>query len=122
MAEGRTNAYYVSDILKTAKTSDGTPTPAAFKTSVPNNLEGQASLGWATSVPGTAPPGLRLPKRLKPRHAVGVSPAGKRVKVIIATTSASLWGNATGTWTYIDNFGATITATVTGFVGESTSV
>ena len=122
MAEGRTKAYYGSDILKTAKTTDGTPTPAAFVVDVPNNLQAQAELGWVTSVPNDASPGIKLPKRLRPRHAVGVSSTGKRVRVLIADTGASLWGDATGTWTYIDNNGATQTATVTGFVGEAASV
>lgn len=122
MAEGRTKVYYVSDILKTAKTTDGTPTPFACQIDIPNNLVAQAELGWNTAVPGDAPPGIRLPKRLRPRHAVGVNTAGKRIRVNVATTAATLWGDATGTWDYIDNNGATQTATVTGFVGEATTV
>lgn len=122
MAEGRTNVYYVSDILKTATVGTGAPIAAAFVTDVPNNLVAETELGWATTPPTGTPPGIRLPKRLKPRHAIGVNTAGKRVRVIIATLAASLWGDATGTWTYIDNAGATQTATVTGFVGESATV
>lgn len=122
MAEGRTKAYYVSDILKMASTVDGSSIPAAFVVDVPNNLFAQAELGWSATPPTGTPPGIKLPRRLKMRHGVGVNSSGKRVKVNIATASASLYGDATGTWTYIDNFGATQTASATGYVGESATV
>jgi len=122
MAEGRTKAYYVSDILKLASTVDGSSIAGAFVVDVPNNLFVQTGLAWSATAPTGSSPGIKLPKRLRMRHAVGVNTAGKRVKVHVATLTASLWGNATGTWTYIDNFGTTQTATVTGFVGEAATV
>lgn len=122
MAEGRTKAYYQSDILTTFDNAGATQ-KAEFVVDVPNNLFAQAELDWSTTTHTAGiPTGIKLPKRLRPRHAIGVNTLGKRVRVLIATTAATLWGNATGTWTYIDNFGATQTATVTGFVGEAATV
>lgn len=122
MAEGRTKAYYVSDILKTASTADGSAIAAAFVVEVPNNLFAQAELGWSASPPANTPAGIKLPRRLKMRHGVGVNSAGKRVRVNIATPTATLFGNPAGTWSYIDNFGGTQTATATGYVGEAATV
>jgi hypothetical protein len=127
VAEGRTKVYYESDILKMndglAGGTPGAVIDGQFVVDVPNNLVGQAELGWSATAPTpTGPLGIKLPKRLRPRHAVGVNSTGKRVKANIATLAASAWGNAGLTWTYIDNFGATQTATVTGFVGEAATV
>jgi hypothetical protein len=36
--------------------------------------------------------------------------------------TATLWTRVASTWTYIDNFGGTITATVTGLVGEALTI
>lgn len=121
MAEGRTKVYYVSDIVKVFDDT-GSNAFAAFVVDVPNNLVAQSNLGWSATVPAGLPPGVKLPKRVRPRHAVGVNSGGKRVKATIATVTSTLWANATGTWTYIDNNGATQTATVTGFVGEAATV
>jgi hypothetical protein len=127
MAEGRTKAYYESDILLMndglAGATPGSPINAQFVVDVPNNLFGQANLAWNAVAPiPTGPTGIKLSKRLRPRHAIGVTSTGRRVRVIVPHTSASLWRNPAGTWTFIDNFGATITATVTGFVGEAATV
>lgn len=116
MAEGRTKKYYKSDTI-TVFDNTGAGQPAQFFEHVPNNLAAQAALGWSAA-DATLPVGLMFPRRFKPRHAVGVSPAGKRVRVIVADLAADLWTGAANTWDYIDNFGATITATVTGRVGE----
>jgi len=64
----------------------------------------------------------RLPKRLRPRHAVGVNPGGKRVRVTVMNVTATLWTRVASTWTYIDNFGGSQTATVTGLVGEAVTL
>ena len=117
MAEGRTKATYVSDLLK-AFDNTGATVPAKFTIDVPNNLYAQAELGYTAAVAGTP----RRPKRMSVRHAVGVSPAGKKVRVTCATTGCDLWTGVASTWTYIDNFGATITATVTGRVGEKATM
>ncbi|SRR5260370_32438913 len=127
MAEGRTKAYYESDILLMndglAGATPGAPIDAQFVVDVPNNLFLQTEIGWDVVAPHpTGPQGIKLPKRVRPRHAVGVTATGRRIRVTIATLAASLWRNPTGTWTYIDNFGATQTATVTGFVGEAATV
>jgi len=122
MPEGRTKVYYQSDLL-TMFDSTGAAIGAQFVADQPNNLVAQAELGWSATAPVPAGPlGIKLPKRVRPRHAIGVNATGKRVRVIIATTTATLWRNPVGTWTYIDNFGATQTATVTGFVGEAATV
>lgn len=119
MAEGRTKVYYKSDLVPMFD-STGAAIDGQFVVDMPNNLVAEASLGWSASPPSAlGPTGIRLPKRIRPRHAVGVSPAGKRVRAVVATTAADLWTGTATTWTYIDNFGATITATRTGLVGEA---
>lgn len=109
MARGRTLATYDTDLSFL---------PAHINIDVPNNLFAEASLGWTAHTPGAA----RRPVRFTPRHAVGVDATGKRAQVIIATTGADLWTGVATTWTFIDNFGATQTATVTGLVGEAATV
>lgn len=109
MARGRTLATYATDLPFL---------PAQVNVDVPNNLFAEASLGWTAATSG-AP---RRPRRFKPRHAVGVDSSGRHQRVIVATTAATLWTGAATTWTFIDNFGATDTATVTGLVGEKASV
>lgn len=109
MARGRTLATYNTDIHFL---------PAQVNIDVPNNLFAEASLGWTAATAG-AP---RSPRRMTPRHAVGVDATGHRVRVTIASTGADLWTGVANTWTYIDNFGATQTATVTGLVGEAATV
>lgn len=121
MAEGRTKVYYVSDIIP-AFDNTGAGVPAQFLMSIPNNLVAEAALGWSPTPANGGPTDIRIPKRIRPRHAIGVNATGKRVKVIIAKTSADLWTRVASTWTYIDNFGATQTATVTGLVGEAATV
>jgi len=122
VAEGRTKVYYESDILKMFD-STGAVVDGQFVVDEPNNLVAQAGLGLSATPPSAlAPLGIKLPKRCRPRHMVGVSSTGKRVRVIVGKLSASDWGNASATWTYIDNFGGTQTATVTGFVGEAATV
>jgi hypothetical protein len=108
MAEGRTKATYVSDLAG-----------ASFNIDSPNNLFAQTAVLGMTAGVGTQ---TRLPKRLRPRHAIGVSPSGKSVRVIVMDVTATLWTRVASTWTYIDNFGATITATVTGLVGEALTI
>jgi hypothetical protein len=120
VAEGRSTVYYRSDIIKMFDNT-GAPQKAQFAVSVPNNLVAQAELGWV-GADATLPTGVKLPKRLRPRHVVGVSPAGKRIRAVVASDLASIWGTSPATWTYIDNFGATITATATGYVGEAATV
>ena len=109
MARGRTLATYVPDLYFL---------PAAVNVDVPNNLYAEASLGWTAATAG-AP---RSPRRMTPRHAIGVDSSGHRVKVTVATTGDSLWTGGASTWTFIDNNGATQTATVTGLVGEAATV
>ena len=107
MAEGRTKGGYVTD--------GHTNEPAGFTVRVPNNLFAEGSLGWAAYTPGQP----TMPGNFRPRHVLGINAAGKRVKAICATPAATLWTGAVSTWAYIDNFGATQTATVTGYVGEA---
>jgi hypothetical protein len=109
MARGRTLATYVPNLYFL---------PTAVNIDVPNNLYAEARLGWTAGTAG-AP---RSPRRMTPRHAVGVDSTGHRVKVIVATESADLWSGVETTWTFIDNNGATQTATVTGLVGEAATV
>ena len=109
MARGRTLATYATDLHFL---------PAHFNVDIPNNLFAEASLGWTAATAG-AP---RSPKRVTPRHAVGVDATGHRVRVTIATTAADLWTGVASTWTFIDNNGAAQTATVTGLVGEAATV
>lgn len=117
MAEGRTKKWYQSDLL-TVYDNAGVGTPAEFYFSVPNNLAGEASLGWRAA-PTTIPADLKAPKLLRPRHVVGVGSNGKRYKAIVADPAATIWTRAVDTWTIIDNFGSTITVTRTGSVGEA---
>lgn len=108
MARGRTSATYASDILG-----------VDFNIDAPNNLYAQtAVLGMSAG----SPTQTRLPKSFKPRHALGVDASGKRVKVTIMDITATLWTRAVTTWTFIDNFGATQTATLTGLVGEAVTL
>jgi len=109
MARGRTLATYATDLYFL---------PAQVNIDVPNNLFAEASLGWTAATAG-AP---RSPKRMTPRHAVGVDATGHRVRVHVATTGADLWTGVATTWTYIDNAGGAQTATVTGLVGEAATV
>jgi len=118
MAEGRTKVWYESDLL-TVFDDAGAGAPALLQFREPNNLIAQAALGWITATPTTVPSGLGRPAGFRPRHVVGVSPSGDRVRAICATTTCDLWTGVASTWTYIDNSGATITATRTGRVGES---
>lgn len=109
MARGRTLATYNTDLYFL---------PAQVNIDVPNNLFAEASLGWTAATP-TAP---RSPRRFSPRHVVGVDATGHRVRVIVADPGADLWTGAATTWTFIDNNGATQTATRTGLVGEAGTV
>lgn len=109
MARGRTLATYKTDLYFL---------PVSVNMDVPNNLYAEASLKWTAATAG-AP---RSPKRMTPRHAVGVDATGHRVKVTVADVTADLWTGVASTWTYIDNFGGTQTATVTGLVGEKATV
>jgi hypothetical protein len=109
MARGRTLATYKTDLYFL---------PANVNIDVPNNLFAEASLKWTAATAG-AP---RSPKRMTPRHAVGVDGTGHRVRVIVAQLTADLWTGVATTWTFIDNNGATQTATVTGLVGEAATV
>lgn len=108
MARGRTEGTYKTDLYFL---------PANVNFDVPNNLFDQASLGWTAKTAG-AP---RAPKRFTPRHVVGVDPSGRHVRVTVADPAADLWTGAATTWDFIDNFGVTITATVTGLIGEAAS-
>lgn len=118
MAAGRTLGKYVSDLLHTFDNT-GATVAATFAVDVPNNLFAEASLGWAAATAGDP----RLPKRLRPRHVIGVNAAsGRRARVIVATLTATLWTGAATTWTSIQNDGTSITYTVTGRVGEATTI
>jgi hypothetical protein len=109
MPRGRTLATYNTDLFFL---------PPQVNIDVPNNLFAEASLGWTAATP-SAP---RSPRRMTPRHAVGVDATGHRAKVIIPDTGADLWTGVATTWTFIDNNGGTQTATVTGLVGEAATV
>ncbi len=109
MARGRTLATYNTDLFFM---------PAQVNISVPNNLFAEASLGWTAATAG-AP---RKPVRFTPRHAVGVDATGRRHSITVADPAADLWTGTATTWTFIDNFGATDTATVTGLVGEAATL
>jgi hypothetical protein len=109
MARGRTLASYHTDLYFL---------PAVVNIDIPNNLYGEASLGWTAATPN-AP---RSPRRMTPRHAIGVDATGHRVSVTIADVGADLWTGVATTWTFIDNNGGAQTATVTGLVGEAATV
>lgn len=109
MARGRTLATYSTDLPFL---------PASINIDVPDNLFAEASLGWSAATPGAA----RRPVRFTPRHVVGVDSAGRRARVIVATTAADLWTGVADTWTFIANDGTSQTATKTGQVGEKASV
>lgn len=109
MARGRTLATYNTDLPFL---------PATVNIDVANNLYAEAALGWTAATPGAA----RSPRRMRPRHAIGVDATGHRVRAIVASTAATLWTGAANTWTFIDNNGGTQTATVTGLVGEAATV
>jgi len=117
MAEGRTKKWYLSDLI-TVFDDTGAGAPAEFQFQVPNNLASQAELGWRAA-PTTIPTTLKVPRGFKPRHIVGVGSNGKRYRAIVADPAADVWTAVDGNWTIIDNFGATITVTRTGRVGEA---
>ena len=105
MARGRTKANYVSDILA-----------LTFQQEVPNNLFAQSAvLGWAAASGGIT----KVPKGLRPRHAIGKDSSGRTVRAVIGDVTSTLWTRAVTSWTFIDNFGATDTANLTGLVGEA---
>jgi hypothetical protein len=109
MPRGRTLATYATDLPFL---------PVHVNIDVPNNLYAEASLGWSAATAGAA----RSPRRMTPRHAVGVDATGHRVRVIVATTTASLWTGGATSWSFIDNNGGAQTATLTGLVGEAATV
>jgi hypothetical protein len=110
MAAGRTLSTYSTDLNFL---------PPQVNIDIPNNLVAQAELGWTAATPG-AP---RSPKRMTPRHAIGVNAAtGRRGRVICATDVCDLWTGVANTWTSIQNDGTVLTMTVTGKVGEKATV
>lgn len=109
MARGRTLSTYNTDLSFL---------PGAINFDVPDNLATEASLGWTAATAGAA----RRPARFTPRHAIGVDPSGRHVKVIVADLGADLWTGVAHTWTFIGNDGVAVTATVTGLVGEAASI
>jgi hypothetical protein len=118
MPRGRSKVYYVSDLV-TGFDSTGATAFMGFVMEIPDDLVAQAGLGWNSTPPALMPSGIRLPKRIRPRHMVGVDSAGHRVRAIVARTAATDWANPAATWTFVDNNGTVQTATVTGFVGEA---
>lgn len=108
MPRGRTRGSYVSDILG-----------ASFTVDVPDNLFAEVPLGWAAAPAGQ----IKLPKRLRPRHAIGLSATtGRRARVTVADITATLWTRAATTWTSISNDGTVDTYTLTGLVGEAVTL
>lgn len=67
-----------------------------------------------------------MPQGLRPRHVLGLAADGTRGKAVVYTLDAPLWVGhdantppvAVNTWTGKSKSGATLTYTVTGFVGE----
>lgn len=112
MAEGRTRKYYKSDQV-TVYDNTGGGVNAQFAFQVPNNLSGQARLGWADA-DATIPTGLRDMKGWSPRRMNGIGSNGLRYRTIVADVASDLWTLVVNTWTIIDNNGATITVTATG--------
>jgi len=110
MAAGRTLATYNTDLYFL---------PAQVNIDVPNNLYAQAvKLGWSAAT-ANAP---RSPRRMTPRHAVGVNAAtGRRGRAIIADVAGTIWTGVATTWDQIQNDGTVLTMTVTGLVGEKAS-
>lgn len=117
MAEGRTKKWYLSDLL-TVFDDAGAGAQAEFQFMVPNNLAGQAELGWRAA-PTTIPNTLKRPRGMRPRHIVGIGSNGKRYSALVADPAAAVWTATDANWTIIDNFGTTITVTRTGRVGEA---
>lgn len=106
MAAGRTLGDYKTDL-------NFLPTNVSID--VPNNLFALAQLKWVAAV-ANAP---RSPKRMTPRHAIGVHAAtGTRGRVIIPDLTADLWTGVSNTWDMIQNDGTVLAMTVTGLVGE----
>lgn len=105
-ATTRTQVLYNSDILA-----------ASFLCAEPTAFcAGGNVFGWAAPA-GGAGRIAKLPKRLTPRHVVGVSAAGHVRRAIVADPGADLWTAAVAVWTDAD--GEVIT--VTGYVGEKVS-
>lgn len=116
MAQGRTKKWYISDLI-TVYDNTGAGAPAQFAFMVPNNLVAQPELGWQ-GPPATVPTALRRPRAFVPRHVLGVTSTGDRVRAIVADPTSDLWTAVDPNWTFIDNAGAVTTATRTGRVGE----
>jgi hypothetical protein len=103
----RTIAPYNSDILG-----------QLFEVSEPTEYVAETSRGWAiNSFPSGFTP--RLPKRLTPRHVIGVGPGGETRRAIVADTSADLWVAIAATFTSESADGTDLVCTVTGYVGEA---
>lgn len=63
-----------------------------------------------------------MPHLLTPRHVVGVASSGQTARAVCFTTGAPLWVGTSTTWTGKSKSGATITYTVTGWVGERRTI
>jgi hypothetical protein len=109
MPRGRTLATYATDLPFL---------PPQVNIDVPDNLFGEASLGWTAATAG-AP---RRPARFTPRHVIGVDATGRHAKVIVADLGADLWTGVATTWTSIANDGTVVTYTKTGQIGEAATV
>jgi hypothetical protein len=102
----RAIAAYRSDILG-----------QIFEVSEPSEYIAEVSRGWAINAfPAGFTP--RLPKRLTPRHVIGVGPGGETRRAIVADTAATLWTAAVATFTSESADGTDLVCTVTGYVGE----
>lgn len=103
----RANVLYHSDILN-----------ADFLMTEPSVFTGEGNaFGWLAPAAeaGKIP---KKPGRLRPRHVIGASAAGRTRRAICATTGCDLWTGAAHGWN--DAVGEAFV--VTGYVGEAASV
>ncbi len=88
-----------------------------FEVSEPTEYVAETSRGWAINAfPAGFTP--RLPKRLTPRHVIGVGPGGETRRAIVADVTATLWTAVAPTFTSESADGTDLVCTVTGYVGE----
>lgn len=92
---------------------------ALYAMLVPNNRFSDPAFGWATPAAGTP----LVPRGVKLRHVVGVSPTtGRRGAAVVPGTSSDIWTGANNQFDIFHNDGTPDTLSVTSRVGELVKV